>query len=528
MRSRSEGAEKKKELSSDDIGVLLFFSAVILGTFFRLVPPLAAEFPINDGALFYKMIETVQDNGFALPYYVEFNKLQIPFAYPPLAFYLAGAIGKWFHIPLFQIELWMPALVLILTLPFVYLLARELLASTLKAGIAIFLYALLPRAITWMIMGGGVTRSLGNIFLIIASLQIYLMFINGKPKNILLAILFSSLVCLTHPEATIHTILFALLAWYIFGQNKSGLRNGIIVGVGTLIITSPWWVTILTRFGFDPFLSAGQTGFNNFFSIFAIFTDFSEEPFITIINVMAVLGLFIQIAKKQCLLPLWYVLPFIIEPRNAPNVSIIPMTMLAVIGLTEMILPRIRNFEASVLYPINPAPKGYTVKLFLVFLLVNLMIGMISFESKLMDYQVTPEDQETFRWVRENTGTEETFVIIGASSQFIDYFNEWFPMLAERRNHTTIQGYEWLAGNSFRSQSTLIKNIEECTIGKTPILCLEEYAEESKLTFDYILVHKGGTKDGFMVVNMITALFTNDNYELAFNSPTTSIFKRKE
>jgi hypothetical protein len=74
---------QRKKLSSNDIGILFFLAAIIFGTWFRINPPRTAGFPINDGALFYKMIETIQENNFRLPVYIEYNQLQIPFAYPP-------------------------------------------------------------------------------------------------------------------------------------------------------------------------------------------------------------------------------------------------------------------------------------------------------------------------------------------------------------------------------------------------------------------------------------------------------------
>src|SRR3712207_3523295 len=64
----------------------------LLSLYVRLMPALRAGFPINDGGLFYRMIEDLRLNVYLLPTYTTYNAADIPFAYPPLGFYLAGSI----------------------------------------------------------------------------------------------------------------------------------------------------------------------------------------------------------------------------------------------------------------------------------------------------------------------------------------------------------------------------------------------------------------------------------------------------
>lgn len=511
----------RRKLSMDDIGILLFLSALIIGSFFRLAPPFSANFPINDGALFYKMIETVQNNGFKLPFYIEYNRLQIPFAYPPLAIYLAGVIGTLYSIPTLQIVLWMPAIVLIITLPFIFMLAKQLLNSTLSAGIAVLLYALLPRALTWLIMGGGVTRSPGNFFLILAISQIHLMFEKAQTKHIIGSVLFSALVCLTHPEAAMHTVIAALLLWFFYGRNKVGFRNGSIVGGGTIILTSPWWATILDRFGTGPFLAASRTGFHSPLSGFNIFNDFSEEAFITIIAVLAIQGIFVQIAKRQYFLPLWYILPFLAEPRNAPNVSIIPMAMLASISLTELVLPGLSGFELSSQRPSKS--RLMISRLFLAYTLCALFIGMIKFEAELNQKRVSNDLQSTFEWIRNNTEPGAAFLIIsGDADLFLDYANEWFPLLTRRRSHTTIQGYEWMEGIGFEERMKLITRIQLCAKEINAIDCVNSLTDQYALEYDYLAIRKGFAATG----NIIFEMTQSDNFENIYNAHEITVFRK--
>src|SRR5512146_601966 len=143
--------------TQEQAGVLIAMTAVLFGGWVRLLIPSMAGFPVNDGGLFYVMLRAVQANGLRIPEYVKYNGLNIPFAYPPLGFYagaLAGKLLGWDEISVLR---WLPAIVLIGTLPAFYWLAKEVLGTSWKAGTATLLFAFTPRAITWQIMGGGLT-----------------------------------------------------------------------------------------------------------------------------------------------------------------------------------------------------------------------------------------------------------------------------------------------------------------------------------------------------------------------------------
>ena len=143
------GKAQRKPLSQDEIGILIFIAAIIFGSWFRLFPVYEAKFPINDGGLFFRMTEAILENSFRLPAYIQYNGLEIPFAYPPLGFYLAGAISTIPGIKLIQVFLYLPAVILIIILFAFFALANSIFESKLLAGLATLFLALLPRSITW-------------------------------------------------------------------------------------------------------------------------------------------------------------------------------------------------------------------------------------------------------------------------------------------------------------------------------------------------------------------------------------------
>ena len=113
---------------------LILILALLLGAFVRLAPVLSVDFPLNDGGLFYAMVQDIRAGGYRLPVYASYNDVQIPFAYQPLAFYLAAGITDltgWDLLDLFRV---LPAVVSVLTIPVFYWLAGVMLRSRLQAG----------------------------------------------------------------------------------------------------------------------------------------------------------------------------------------------------------------------------------------------------------------------------------------------------------------------------------------------------------------------------------------------------------
>ena len=142
------------------------FFITIIGFAIRIAPALQAGFPLNDGGLFYAMIVNLQEAHYALPLYATYNLAQIPFAYPPLAFYITGLLSDLLHIPVLDLVRLLPPIISTLAIPAFFLLAKEITKSKLHIVFGVFAFAFLPRVFAWHIMGGGITRSLGFLFAI--------------------------------------------------------------------------------------------------------------------------------------------------------------------------------------------------------------------------------------------------------------------------------------------------------------------------------------------------------------------------
>ncbi len=515
-----------RKLTLEDIGVLFFILALFFGAWFRISIPETAGFPLNDGGLFYKMIEGLQANHYHLPEYIQYNGQNIPFAYPPLAFYFGAIVSDLFSISVIETLRWLPAIVLIVVIPAVYYLANLILNSRFKAGLASLLYALLPHSLTWLIMGGGVTRSLGQLFMLLTISSTFLLFTKTRRIYLVLSILFGALVLLTHPEATIHTVGIVLLIWIFYSRNKAGVINSLLVAAGILVLTAPWWITMLLRFGLKPYVSAIQTGGHGLNFLFRFFIPFSGEPFFTIIALLAVLGFATRIAQKDYFIPIWFVLPFFIEPRNAQNVSIVPLAILAAIALIELIFPALSEIEGKIANrSFGRLLQGRSEKFLLYYFLICLLLGMLNYSMTSSEHRVSPSAREIFEWIQLQTPVESRFLVLtGSSDGFADWANEWFPALTNRISLTTIQGFEWIDGTEFAKRVDVMRRFQQCGEAYSALACVEDVASEANLQYDYILVVRKLSGDPWGD-RLIAELSTSSDHELVHKNDDMVIFK---
>lgn len=512
----SSQLKNRKKLSEKEVGILLFLAGLLLGAYFRLVIPATSDFPIGDGGLFYKMIQTIQQNDYAIPAFISFNELTIPFAYPPLAFYLVGLISDLTTLPLIDVLRWFPAFILVFTLPAFYFMVNRLLRSPIKAGLAVLMLAMLPRSILWFIKGGGITRSLGQLFLILAVTYLFQLFQTRERKFLFPSILLSALVCLTHPEAAIHTVGFGFILWLFYGRNKEGIFHAIAIGAGTFILTSIWWLPTVLNHGLTPFFHAAQTGFSNKEFLVFLFLSFSSEPFLPLITFFAIIGIAVQIAKREFLLPVLYIFPFILEPRNATNVSILPLAILAAIALADLIFPALSRFVTSADPP--EFLKTSTEKVFFSYFIISLMVGMGYFTITLRADRVTKEHRDAFEWIRANVPPEDSsFILItNTPAALSDPLNEWFPVLTDRKSLTTIQGHEWLNTIDFEEMIIFLEDLQLCE----GINCIETSMQEMNTQYHYIYISEPDTRLAY-------ELLQSAHYQLEYEANSIMIFKKK-
>lgn len=470
-------------------GVVLVVIATLIGLYIRLGSALSAPFPLNDGGLFYAMMRDLQANGYHLPVFSTYNGGQIPFAYPPLGFYLTSLLADLLRVDLLDVTRWLPPFISALTIPAFYLLASRLVRSETVAALAALLFALAPRAFNWQIMGGGVTRSPGFLFEILALACVAQLFTKPSRRIIAWTIVWSSLVVVTHPEATSQTVFAAFLLYLFFDRSRKGLLRALIIAAFTIGITSPWWATILTRHGFEPFLAANAAVSARSFPWIARFValfrfDFMSEPSLKIISTLGLLGIFLRLNKRDFFLPVWLTTTFLLEPRSAPQIMTIPMSLLAAHALTEMIL---QKFSASDSDSLDDLLKSAAARAFLGLLLILLTLDSYLVAEKIAhEFSLARSNMDAYEWIPANTPTGSTFAIVTGELPLRDPFSEWLPALTERVTVTPTFGYEWVADPPFTLRMEAYQSLQECLYQDTT--CLQDWSVTNQSPFDYLII----------------------------------------
>jgi hypothetical protein len=506
----------------------------IIGLFVRLSAPLTAELPINDGGLFYVMIQDVRTNHYSLPFATTYNQAGIPFAYPPLSFYLYGLLADATRIPLLDLIRVLPAFISALTIPAFYLLAKEILNSKLAIFSAVFAFSLIPRAYDWIIMGGGVTRALGFLFALLALRQVYRLFTKGTQNDLLLAVTFSTLVVYSHPEAIVHTIIGSVFFYLWKDRSRRGFVQSVAVAFSVLLLTAPWWWTIISRYGISiliaPLTAVQQDNISIPARLFSLFQfQFSDEPLLSLFGVLGLLGLFFLAANKQYFVPTWIIVTYLIEPRSAPLYIMAPLAMAIGFGLGTVIFPGMQDK-----HEINPSDaeawskhllSGQTLKVFFGFVFIYGLISNIYLSSRsLSKFMLTQQDLMAFHWAEENTSTDSKFILITQENPLLDPTSDWFPALSNQKSIATVYGYEWVNDGLFGKRLENARSLQNCAT--QDVACLIEWQIETGHEYSHVYIRK--TRNGsFTQVPIIAYLELSSDHEKVYETINVVIFHKK-
>src|SRR5512133_1168452 len=211
----------KKSITRAEWSTLLLFLAILLGTFMRFNPTSLAGFPINDGGMFAVMVEDLKTSRYLLPAFTTYNHLNIPYAYPPLGFYLGRLAADLFGLSTVQVLRWVPAFFASLAIPAFYLLAVRLFKDKYHAAVSTLFFALMPRALSWFVMGGGLTRSPGQFFMLLTLATVIRLYEENRRRDVFLAGVLGGLAVLSHPEAAVHTFVSAIFLWLMLSRKKT-------------------------------------------------------------------------------------------------------------------------------------------------------------------------------------------------------------------------------------------------------------------------------------------------------------------
>lgn len=508
--------------------------ALLVGGYIRLFDVFNSRIPLNDGGLFFSMTQDLVNNQFRLPVYATYNNLQIPFAYPPLAFYITGSLHTLFGWELFDLIHVLPGLFSFMTIPIFYLFAKKIILSDLQLGFATIIFSLTPATFDWMIMGGGITRALGYIFTLltlISSLQIFST--NRTTKSIIETTLFTSLAILSHPETFI-PITAAILGLCIFFKvNRKIITKIIIITFLTFVLTSPWWGSVIKNHGFDPFISALHAGIGQSENLLRILIpNLANEPFLQLSTLLGFLGMYILLARKLFLLPILFCALFLTVTKSGWRYIAIIIALISsysIMFFFDNLIPKVRkqNDKNNQRVLITPFWAKLLFIHFVIIWIISSFYTVFMYRNKA---SLTNEELSAFHWVNTNTTPKSTFLLLtGRDPTQYDPTSEWFPALTQRKNISTIYGREWLRDEVFIDVIKASKTVQKCVF--EDLKCIDTWFLDNNEKVNYIIVDNNyGYFHGDQLLQINFSIFNSLNnskdYSLVYKNNMVSIFKR--
>jgi hypothetical protein len=414
---------------------------VCFAALLRVGPVGVHDWPLGDGGLFYQMVGELVAHGLRLPATTGYDGAAIPFAYPPLALYLAAVLEM--TTPLSRADLFrlLPAAFSLLEVPAVYLLAQEVLPSRRHAAIAALAFAAVPFAFQWHFTGGGLSRSLGMLLAILAVSSGLRLLGDGSRRHLIPTTLLAAGAGLSHPEGAVFVVVGLAVA--LVTGPRHHVRRLALAALASVAVAAPWWLTILAAHGPGPFVIAlGGTSHDPVAAAVTWAFAYLVAAPLPVVGGLAILGQVSEALGRRLLLPLWWLAICVLDSRYAPVSGAVPMSLLAAVGLVDVLEPGVRSLAARMVPRIASAPLAAGATL--------AAIGLIVVSGILGDARwfgpgaaLTQADRSAMAWAGNHLPNRR-FVVLGGPDWGSDDVAEWFPALSGRVSLTTSQGLEWV------------------------------------------------------------------------------------
>jgi len=464
--------------------------ALLLGGLVRALPFLGGDFPLNDGGLFLVMTQDLQAAGYVVPETTGYNGLEIPFVYSPMAFYLAGIINDVFGISLLDLFRILPYVFSVAMIPAFFLVARQLLRPS-EAGIATVAFALLPRTWEWLIMGGGITRSLGFLLALLAMASAIRMYREPKLRWIVATGMLTALTALAHPQAAVFLALSMLVLLVSVGRSWAGLRALVFAGVVGAVIIAPWLTVMLIRHGQEPFLSgSAHAGGGVLGVILFLKLRFTGAPFMDVLGLIGFAGFAVALAQRRWMAPAWLVLTLLVDSRGGATFAMLPMAVLVGIAVTAGLRAmQVSDSPARPLAAVQARPGLAAAGIGLLVMAVAMNQGVIAKDDSPV-HPVSPDQRIAMQWADRELPPDSRLAVVTAEGTWEgDQVSEWLPALTGHTSAATFQGFEWLGVERSRAQLRAYDALQEC--GRQTAACLTDWQRDSGITADYVFVPKG-------------------------------------
>ena len=348
----------------------------------------------------------------------------------------------------------------------------------------------------------------------------------------MLAILFGAGAVLSHPQTALHAALGGALIFIFYGINKRGIIFALLTALGVALLTAPWAATVFTRYGLQPFISAGQTSQRTLESYLGIlkFDGLGDYLFIPTL-LLVLIGMWVMFTRREFFLITWAALAYLVDPRGGEGIALLSLSMLAGVGLLKLSAWISRSDGEQAEVAALGESKGQIMNRasqILIFSVAFYLILVASiFDFQLVNTSLKSADLEMIEWVSANVADKKTFLLAtGREFSMSDPMQEWFPALTKQYSVTTMQGLEWSLSEKFFIWYDQLIAFQHCA----DISCVSEWSTRNDVDYDYLIVTVPLENDESDLANSLRSLATSARssalHLLAYESENALVFEQ--
>ena len=459
-----------------DLPIVLGLAAIPL-----LANAVRFSLPLGYAGLYTLMSEQVAQGGFALPWSVPFyGPGGIPFAYPPLAFYLMALFLR-LGVPSLTYLRFAGPLLAWASLAPVTRLAKELTGSRLAAAAAVIILGVLDGFYIDQATAAGMVRSLALLFSALALLA-YLRAVRQPGwKNAVLAGVFFALTICTHLSyaqfLAMTFVLYPLMGIFQLRRWTAALLAG-VVGI---ILSAPWWGVVLARYGASVFSGALGSHENSYFiRLFqdpaqwgAWLNDLTRQlQAVPLLWALVVAGFLLNLLLGEPFLPAWLALVIVFNSsQRFPNL----VGALLAGQLVARLFAWWKTADA----------KKAGAAIFVLLLAGALYLPGV---STLSSHQpmISTQTLELAGFVRQNTPPSATYLVTAPAEEA-----EWLPYLMQRTPAVGSWGGEWIG--TYDAQVAQLLELMACEQNQS-LACLNQVIQELKAAPALLITHTQTTQ----------------------------------
>lgn len=317
---------------------------ILIGAVVRLTH---LPFSISDtrsGGLFLAFAREIADNSYLIPANIpNYTDGGLPFAYPPLSFYLEAMLAYGAGIPEHVVVNALPPALAVVSLPSFHVLTGAMRLPSDARLLSLFVFAVSWAAFEHQVESGGLAEAAGTLTLI--WLAIAFVWLKEAPNTIgrwhILTGLTLGMCVMASPGSAYASILIAaIFSTYHLAVTRD-FRAVIGVAAVCLLVSIPYWVPVLLHHGPGVITTSlgGQHGDSWLLGSLMRLLSFPvlwSAPQAFAAKIAVVAGMGHEALKRRWWIFIWLVICLLI-PREGEWLASIPGSILAGIGVVWLV-----------------------------------------------------------------------------------------------------------------------------------------------------------------------------------------------